>query len=171
MKERIILGIDPDTEKSGVAKLHLDGHGNHALSLFRMTFPELMDFLRAFSELGQTESITVVVERGWFTTTNYHLRFDRGQRFASRQGVDIGRNHETGRKIVEMARHYGLDVTEMNPLPKKWSGKDGKITKEELESFTGPLPRCSQDERDAALLAWVHAGLPVSVRVSHKMEV
>ena len=70
-----------------------------------------------------------------------------------------------------MARHYGLDVTEMNPLPKKWSGKDGKITKEELESFTGPLPRCSQDERDAALLAWVHAGLPVSVRVSHKREV
>lgn len=163
--EKIIIGIDPDVEKSGVAILHQDGK----LKLCKMPFPDLMDYLRLCSELG-ADKYAVVVEKGWFTATNYHLRFDRGQRFAARQGVDIGRNHETGRKIVEMAKHYGLNVTEMNPLPKKWRGTDGKITKEELEVFTGPLPRCSQDERDAALLAWVHSGRPVKLSVTVRRQ-
>lgn len=156
-RERIIVGIDPDVEKSGVAILHPDGK----LKLCKMPFPELIDYLNLCARLST--DYTIVVEKGWFNTANYHLCSNRGLRYAAKQGIDIGRNHETGRKIVEMAAHFGFKIEEVTPLKKIWKGRDGKITKEELESFAGPLPRCSQDERDAALLAWVYSGRPIKI--------
>ena len=65
-----------------------------------------------------------------------------------------------------MAKHIGFEVEEVKPLKKLWKGRDGKITQEELENIIGPLNvRLSQDSRDAALLAWWYAGLPVKMRV------
>lgn len=165
MKDRQIIGVDPDTDKSGVATLKIED-GKPDLTLCRMTFPQLMGFLDAkTTEAAQGTDITVVVEKGWFSSANYRINPKGGPRVAAAQGLDIGRNHETGRKIVEMTRDYfGLNVEEITPLRKVWHGHEGKITKEELESFAGPLPRCNQDERDAALLAWVYSGLPIIVK-------
>lgn len=42
--------------------------------------------------------------------------------------------------------------------------KDGKITHEELAYFTGIMGRTNTEMRDAALLAWNHAGLPIRVK-------
>jgi hypothetical protein len=45
-----------------------------------------------------------------------------------------------------------------------WRGKDRKITQEELAAIVGQeLPRTNQEGRDAALLAWVMAGLPLKL--------
>jgi hypothetical protein len=52
-------------------------------------------------------------------------------------------------------------VEEVKPLKKCWKGRDGKITHEELARFTGLMGHTNQDGRDAALLAWVRAGLPI----------
>lgn len=145
---KTIIGIDPDVNESGVAVLTPQGE----LSICKMTFPELVDYLHGCA--ASPSSFVVVVEKGWFTQTNFHLR-GKGQRYAARQGVDVGRNHETGRKIVEMAEHFGLKVETVTPLPKVWRGSGGKITTEELERYTGAkLGRCNQDQRDAALLAY-----------------
>lgn len=160
---KTIIGIDPDVNESGVAILSPTGE----LTLFKMTFPQLVDHL--FSCSASPASFIVVVEKGWFTQTNYHLRSGVGQRVSSKLGISIGRNHETGRKIVEMAEHYGLKVDAVPPLRKIWKSKDGKISKAELEAFTGPLPRCSQDERDAALLAWAYSGRPMRI-IPQKMQ-
>lgn len=71
-----------------------------------------------------------------------------------------------GRKIVEMAKHYGLTVDEVKPLRKCWRGREGKITHEELAQFIPGLPkRTTQDIRDAALLAWTYAGFPIKMNV------
>ena len=43
-------------------------------------------------------------------------------------------------------------------------GKDRKITAEELKAFTGVTGRTNQEGRDAALLAWEYAGLPIKMR-------
>ena len=91
--------------------------------------------------------------------------WERKQRAASK-GYDVGRNHETGKKIVEMCQHLGIEVLEHAPLRKGWKGKDGKITHEELASFTGLMGRTNQDARDAALLAWAFSGLPIRVKLS-----
>lgn len=152
---KFIVGIDPDVEKSGVALLDTR---NRSLVLRSLSFPELMDYLQSLT--GNRDDYLVVVEGGWLNPSNFHLR-GRGQHCAARQGNDVGRNQETGRKIVEMARHFSLETEVKRPLRKIWL--HGKISREELEAFTGRVGRCSQDERDAALLAWDRAGFPMTV--------
>ena len=66
--------------------------------------------------------------------------------------------------IVELLRHRGISVVEKQPLVKIWSGKDGKITHDEMTSICGwGRTRSNQEERDALLLAWDHAGLPMRI--------
>jgi hypothetical protein len=48
-------------------------------------------------------------------------------------------------------------------LRKIWKGTDGKITQDELEQITGIKGKTNQDGRDAALLAWVFAELPIQI--------
>ena len=157
---RHIVAIDPDVDKSGVAFLHLPSRELHCEA---KTFPELIDDLHAIKQATDAlgEPLIVIVEAGWLNRSNWHTHARDSHRKAAAIGRSAGRNHETGRKIVEMARHMGIETVEQRPLQKCWRGPDGKITAAELAQFTGYTRRTSQDMRDAALLAWVHAGLPI----------
>lgn len=162
MKYQNIIGIDPDAEKSGVAYLK---PATRSLELTTLAFPDLLDYLQFCKartvEFG--ESLIVIVEAGWMVEkSNYHpIQGHRAEKIAK----DVGRNHETGRKIAEMCRHWGIEILEHHPLRKMWKGKDGKITHDELASFTFITGRTNQESRDAALLAWEYAGLPILVKV------
>lgn len=161
MKQRadIIIAIDPDVERSGVATLAIN---ERKLGTFSLTFPELMDAFQLFLP----DKTLVVVEAGWLNKPNWHLAAKDSARLAAAKGNSTGRNHEVGRKIVEMAKHYGLTVNEVKPLRKCWRGRDGKITHEELAQFIPGLPkRTTQDIRDAALLAWTYAGFPIRMSI------
>jgi hypothetical protein len=165
-----IIGIDPDVEKSGAAYLHVP---TRKMECSSMTFPQLIDYLQfvkteiedekmlAGFGYNDGEQAIVVVEAGWLNKSNWHLKNNDSKRVASAKGNSAGRNHETGRKIVEIAKHYGFDVHEQRPLKKIWKGKDGKITAEEFEAITGVMGRTSQDIRDAGLIAWNFAELPM----------
>ena len=155
-----IIAIDPDVDKSGVAFLHLPTRELHCEA---KTFPELIDDLHATKQAADAlgEPLIVIVEAGWLNHPNWHTNARDSHRKAAAIGRSAGRNHETGRKIVEMSRHMGIETVEQRPLQKCWKGADGKITAAELAAFTGYTARTSQDMRDAALLAWVHAGLPI----------
>lgn len=162
MRHDNVIGIDPDAEKSGVAFLEVK---TRKLEVANLTFPDLLDYLQFSKEQGEKtgQSLIVVVEAGWMVgKSNYHpFQGHRAEKIAK----DVGRNHETGRKIAEMCRHWGIEVLEHHPLRKMWKGKDGKITHEELVYFTGLIGRTNQESRDAALLAWEYAGLPIRVKV------
>ena len=164
-RPRHIVAIDPDVDKSGVAFLHLP---SRELRCEARSFPELIDDLHATKQATDAlgESLTVVVEAGWLNRSNWHVQAGDSRRKAAAIGRAAGRNHEVGRKIVEMARHMGIEVVEQRPLQKCWRGPDGKITAAELAQFTGYTARTSQDMRDAALLAWVYAGLPIRLQTS-----
>ena len=157
---RHIIAIDPDVDKSGVAFLHVPTRELHCEA---KTFPELIDDLHATKQAADAlgEPLTVIVEAGWLNHSNWHTNARDSHRKAAAIGRSAGRNHETGRKIIEMSRHMGIETVEQRPLQKCWKGADGKITAAELAAFTGYTARTSQDMRDAALLAWVHAGLPI----------
>ena len=164
----IVIGIDPDVSKSGVSSLdvktrHIDAE--------TQTFPQLMEFLQFIVENGKVmvQSYVVVVEAGWLNEiSNYHTKADRaGQRISK----NVGANHEVGKKIVEMAKHYGLEVVEQKPLKKCWKGKDGKITHAELEYFTGITGSTNQESRDAALLAWNYANLPIKLKAENFFKI
>lgn len=159
-KADIIIGIDPDVNKSGVVVISRDGKVEACGTL---TFPQLLEYLLIEKDRSRAEnlSIVVVVEASWKISTNWHTGRGDSIRAAARKGKDAGRCHEVGRKIVECAQYYGLEVVEKLPLKKIWKGKDGKITDEEIKAFMPIQGRTNQEERDAALLAWDYAGLPI----------
>lgn len=156
-----IIAIDPDCEKSGYAILDTK---IRKMTIVALNFPAVLD---AFYNLSPTRKANtlVVVEAGWLNTSHWHLKKGDSGRMAATKGNAVGRNHETGRKLVEMAKHIGLEVKEIKPLKKVWKGKDGKITHDELSYFIpGLAARSNQEMRDAALIAWVEAGLPIRVK-------
>ena len=152
-KYNVIIGIDCDVQKSGVAYLEV---ATRRLEPYAMTFPELLEYLQdiALDSDVKGYSVIIVVEAGWLNKiSNYHTAASRG---GQRISKNVGANHEVGKKIIEMCRHYGLEVVEQKPLRKIW--KKGKISMEELNTLLlskkmGALDKTvGQDCRDAILL-------------------
>ena len=162
-KADYIIGIDPDTDKSGIAQVRVAGR---EVELFSASFPELLDYLQRMRQKELTEGVKVmvVVEASWRISTNWHTKRGESVRVSASKGIDQGRCAEVGRKIVECARYYGLDVVEQLPLKKIWKGPDGKITDEEIKVFIPIKGRTNQETRDAALLAWNEAGFPIRIK-------
>lgn len=163
-----VVGIDPDVEKSGCAFLEV---ATRRLEISTLAFPDLLDFLRYIKR--QTEvtgkNVRVIIEAGWLNKAHWHLSPKDTKQSAAAKGNAAGRNHEVGRKIAEMCGHWQIPYELVRPLALKaggvnlWQGKDGKITQEELAAFTGIVGRTNQEGRDAALMAWNWACLPVKV--------
>lgn len=164
-----IIAIDPDVDKSGFAVL--DVRHRVFAELRALSFPHLLDRLISLKILSGT--VKVIVEAGWLNESNWHLSKIENKYRAASKGNAVGRNHEVGRKIAEMAKHYGLQVEEVKPLSKSfkigrksynlWKGKDGKITHEEFVQITRYIGQTNQETRDAGLIAWQYADLPVTV--------
>lgn len=150
------IGIDPDVAKSGVAFLNAE---TREIELYSLTFTQLMQKLVRWRAEGK--DTVVVVEAGWLNKGNWHIRFRDNKGQACMKGYQVGRNHEAGKKIIEVAQFFGFEVIEQRPLRKCWKGADRKITAEELEQLTGYSKRSSQDSRDAALLCLAAANVPL----------
>jgi hypothetical protein len=162
MKNDVIIGIDPDVDKSGVCLLYT--HSQHVL-LANVAFPALLDKLLELRESTKRIGLCliVVVEAGWLVDkSNYHeTHGSAGEKIAK----NTGSNHQVGKLILEMCRHYGIECDEQYPLTKGWRGPKGKITHEEIASFISSFPKFSnQETRDAALIAWNYANFPIRVK-------
>ena len=155
------IGIDPDVDKNGVAIVEKE---TRHLECAALNFADTLDYLQWVTKRSAEAEATVkvYVEAGWLNRTNWHLsKWDnRGQVVA--KGVSQGRNEQVSRLLGEMCEAYGLQWQFIKPLRKCWQGKDRKITHDELCTVTGLVyGRTNQEMRDAALLAWVMAGLPL----------
>ena len=165
MKHDYIIGIDPDTERNGYACIDV---ATRKVTVSTATLPALIEIVCIMQATASAagKSLKVFVEAGWVNHPNWHLGFRDSKQMAAAKGKALGRNHQRGMDIVELLRYHGIDVEEAAPLKKVWRGKDRKITQDELAAIVGEIPRTNQEGRDAALLAWMHAGLPI--RISHK---
>ena len=162
-----VIGIDPDVDKSGYA-----GVGIEDKDVFQCQTMDIADLMWTISALGRdtdtARTTLYVVEGGWLNKGNWHLTRYDSVRSAAKKGYDVGRNHQVGHTIVELCKLYGMDVLVAEPLQKIWDSHDGKITVRELSEIIkqgnpeNELPKpCSQDMRDALLLAWHYAGTPI----------
>ena len=162
MKYNLVIGIDPDCEKSGVVGIKTH---TKEIKASNQTFSELISGLQLISNPPFNEKIIVIVEAGYLNKSHWHLTKYDSKQTAAAKGNAVGRNHETARKIVEMCKHYGINVIEQKPLKKCWQGPDGKITHDEIKQFIPGFPsRSNQEVRDAALIAWNYAGFPIIVK-------
>lgn len=162
LKLKVIIAIDPDVEKNGVAYLDCD---TRKLELASLSFPDLLDYLFSLKRQAEVtgKKYRVLVEAGWLNKSNWHVSPKDTKAVAAAKGNHTGRNQETGRKIVEMCEHWNIPYELVKPLSKCWKGGDRKITHDELAKFTGINGRTNQEMRDAALISWIYAGFPVKI--------
>ena len=170
-KPRFIIGIDPDVEKNGVAQLDAEEKSFDVIKSL-----SLCNVITLLSEVHNTtvafgyQAVMVIEDSD--STTNWHLKslaeskmkLESKLRKAAAIGHGSGMCHATQRHLEEIAKTLGIEVVKVKPLKKSWLGKDGKITHEELAQFVPNLPETTNQEgRDAALLAWCYAGLPIHI--------
>lgn len=171
------IGIDPDIKRDGLAIVHV---ATRRVTVMETTFGHTIAELQRMHIdcLATRKTMKVYIEGGWLNKGNYHLTPKDTKYSAASKGVDQGRNHQRGLDIVEWCEYQKIPYEVIKPLRKVssgfhlWSGPDGKITQKEIEAFMGPLrtrgvdgkvKRINQEARDAALIAWTMAGLPIKV--------
>lgn len=154
----VFIGIDPDCDKSGFAYVE---RSNHTIESSSLSFYDLYRYLSN----TRYDKRVVMIEGGWLNQGNWHIGSYRvTPAKAAAIGRHVGMNHQTGILLSQLCENLDIPYEVVKPLPKHWAGPNGKITAEELEYFTGYSKRTNQDERDAILLAWTYAGLPVRVK-------
>ena len=154
-KDRTYIGIDPDVDASGVARLDGDG-----IECSTLPFPALLEYILA------NRDAHFVIEASWATGHVWHGGRSKGKAHSAKLGYDVGRNHEVGKKIAEFLAFHNISYALQPPLVKCWKGKNRKITHEEIVQFTHWDRKVSnQEERDALLLAWVCSGRPIRMKV------
>ena len=138
---RILIGIDPDINKSGVALINGDNK-----ELYNLNFFELFDFFyKVLSQKGKSEEILIVIEAGWLNGGNWHTKNKGSAALNAKIGNNTGRNHETGRKIVEMCEYLEIPFKLLRPTTSKLKAKIFK-------SITKIEGRTNQETRDAMML-------------------
>lgn len=162
-RPRHIIAIDPDVDKNGVSYLET---ATKKLETSSLTLVQLIDYLKTTKmKLDENkETLTIVIEGGWSNTRTHRRSVNDTFGTASKKGYNVGRNHQRGMDIFQIAESMDFNVVEQPPLQKCWKGREGKITHEELAYFTGIMGRTNQEERDAALIAWNYANFPIKVR-------
>lgn len=149
---KILIGIDADVEKSGVAILTKDSlFPNGRLLIEKKSFFKLFDFLLAISnqrdKYCEMCSLKVYLEAGWLNTkSNWHVS-GKGENVSARIGTKVGANHQVGKLIVEMCEYLGLEYQLSQPKTSKMGIRQFR----KLTKYEGKL---DQDGVDAALLVW-----------------
>jgi len=141
----LLIGIDPDCDRSGVAIKYLN---EKVFDLKLFSFFDLLDFLESKKDLIKE----VRVEASWLISFNYTAQFGFNNAVKNKISNKVGENHNVGKLIVEFCKRKQIIFKEVRPLKKKWKGTNGKISKKEFVELTGWKGPASQEERDAYLL-------------------
>jgi len=135
---KILIGIDPDVYKSGVAILK-----DNKLKLQNLTFFELFEMLKFYKE--REIKPMIYVECGYLNKSNWHKKIGKSASLNTKIGERTGANFETAKKIVEMCAYLGLPYFQIKPTRKK---SDSALFKQ----ATGLNIRTNQEQRDAYFL-------------------
>lgn len=147
---KIYIGIDPDTDRSGVAIF-----SNNVMQCAALAFADMVGLILQMHKEAeqQGDELIVVVEAGWLNKSNWHITFRDNAYLAAAKGISVGRNQQVGKCLVELLRAENVQVVEQKPLRKVW--RKGKISHAELSKLVKlNQKRTNQEMRDAALLAY-----------------
>ncbi|MES2636653.1 MAG: hypothetical protein V4605_04950 [Pseudomonadota bacterium] len=132
----MIVGIDPDISKSGVAWLHDDD----LLDMNTANFVETLNFIRYNKSIIKC----VYLEAGWLNQkSNWHGASNMS--VASSIGRKVGENHATGKLLQQCIEAEQIKVVLVKPTQTKLDAK-------QFARLTGYVGSTNQEKRDAALL-------------------
>jgi len=137
----VLIGIDPDVDKSGVA-LKWTKHKEvyvHSESLLT-----LAKRLSGFGNYAHEKAL-VIIEAGWLNKKkNWHAMKDCSDEVKQAAASKVGRNHQIGLSIVQFCEELGLDYFLYKPTKTK-------KTKTFLKKQFGIIAK-NQEEVDAVML-------------------
>ncbi|WP_417536316.1 hypothetical protein [Methylophaga sp.] len=137
-----IVGIDPDTDKHGVA-LYANGE---LVELRDLDLMGLRDYLEALDG-----SVVVSIEDIVSVSAIYNGRFKRGdtQAVKSMKAQNVGMCKHAQVEVERLCEHLGLKVIKQRPS-KIW--KDAK--NKQFKLVTGWTKRSNEDQRSAAYMGF-----------------
>lgn len=135
----MIIGIDPDLIKSGVAIWHKD---TKQLEMTTLSFVDTLKFIRLNAQVIKK----VFVEAGWLNEKSSWHAADN-MKVAASIGKKVGENHATGKLLIECIKAEGVEVVAVRPTTTKLNA----VQFEKLTKYKG---RTNQEVRDAAMLVW-----------------
>lgn len=138
----VLIGIDPDVDKSGFALIH-----NKNYELQNLTFFELFEKLRKLKNDFPKEEIRVFIECGFLNKSNWHKIKKGSASINANIGNRTGRNHEVAYKLIEMCEFLNLTFFKVKPTTRKRDSKEFKL-------ITGISKRTNQEQRDAFMLVY-----------------
>lgn len=146
-KADVLIGIDPDATKSGVAV-----YDKVDIQLYSLGFWKLLGSIKGFLEQVESENeekIFVRLEAGWLNSkSNFHPA--SGPNVRERIAKNVGMNHQTGILIAEWLEHMEIPFELVKPPGKRWKTHKDFVRETGYDYITST----NQDQRDAAFLVW-----------------
>lgn len=137
--DKIIIGIDPDVIKSGVAF-----KTGKEIRLSNMAFFELFDALATLRKCNGAGVIKVYIECGYLNKGNWHKT--SGTNSVNAQiGQRTGANHQISKLLLQMCHYLDIDFVEVKPTR-------SKVDSAFFKQITGLDARTNQEQRDAYML-------------------
>jgi len=140
MSDKLLIGIDPDCDRSGIAFKN----GN-LIELSNLTFFQLFDYLSFYKEREMKP--VVYIECGFLNKSNWHNIQGKSNAYNSKIGERTGANFEIAKKIIEMCEYLNLPYEKIKPTK-------AKIKADVFKKITGITQRTNQENRDALMLIW-----------------
>jgi len=136
----IIIGIDPDIDKSGIAVYNSD---RGILNIDNQGFFDLLSEISW--QRNQAYDVIVLIECGYLNKSNWHATKNKAK-YAAAIGAKVGANHQISRLLVEFCEREMIDYREIQPKRKK-------INHNDFINVSGlDFKRTNQEQRDAAML-------------------
>lgn len=138
------IGIDPDTDKSGVATME---NGKY-VTLECLTLSELIDLFQKHSK----DKNTVFVVEDVLAHKPTFRRGDHSQAVRNNISQKVGMVKASCKMIVSMLEQYQCNYEMCRPL--KGFAKKAKTNAEFFNRITGWTGKTNSDKRDAAMLIY-----------------
>ena len=138
----IHIGIDPDTDKSGVAIWNSETKTFDNITT--MPFWELIEVLETW-----TIPIMLHIEAGWnINKSNWHISKNQTKQTGENIAKKVGRNHQVGLLLEQYCIKNNIQYRLVNPMGKINAKVFKDITKRVWDKDT------NQEMRDAAMLVY-----------------
>lgn len=140
---KLVIGIDPDAQKSGIA-IYKDGV---LVELHLWSFSQLVAHMMVNAGASY---ITYVLEDVEAIGTTW-IRKKTTSAVMRKIAQNVGQVKQTARLIQEMGAYYGADIKMIKPLKRLAKTTKGRVA--EFKRATEWAGRSNDDNRDAAMLA------------------
>jgi len=157
----ILIGIDPDSEKSGVCVY--DAKAEKLLSLANMEFYDLLDYIL------ENRECTFYIEAGYMHKSVFHASKKFSSSKNSNIGLRVGYCNMVGVLLVQFCKRHNIKYNAVPPkarvhrekalcmankLAYSTVGKT-KTSHDQFKVITkSNLKKTNQEQRDAAMLVW-----------------